>query len=128
MAVVALDTSALMLPVELDIRVFEELQSQLGELELLVPEAVLTELDRLTDGDGTAARAATVGRDLADRCRIVSSDTTTTDADTALLTLAEEEVVTHVATADRALADRLLATGVPVMAPRGEGTLELIEP
>ena len=57
---VVLDTNALMAPVEVGVRTFEELDRLLGEYEALVPEAVLAELDRLAAGAGeTASRSIT---------------------------------------------------------------------
>jgi rRNA-processing protein FCF1 len=70
---VALDTSALMLPVQADLRVFEELDRLLGEHEPVVPGAVLAELEALARGNGEEATAASVGRDLADRCTTVDT-------------------------------------------------------
>ena len=83
----ALDASALMAPVERDVRLFEELDRLLGEAEAVVPEAVLTELDRLAAGAGEEARAARVGTDLAERGRTV--DTNERSGDDALVALAE---------------------------------------
>ena len=47
---VVMDTNALMMPVECDVRVFEELERLLGAVEPVVPEAVVAELEsRLGD-------------------------------------------------------------------------------
>ena len=126
MTTVALDASALMAPVELDVRLFEELDWLLGEVELVVPEAVCAELDRLAAGAGEAARAARVGSDLAERGRTV--DTNEQNGDDALLALATTGEAEYVVTTDRPLRDRLLSAGVPVVETRGRTRLEIREP
>ena len=126
MTTVALDASALMAPVERDLRLFDELDRLLGEMDLLVPDAVQSELARLSTGSGEAARAARVGSDLAERGRTV--DTNESNGDDALLALAEAEEAEYVVTTDRPLRDRLLSAGVPVIETRGRTRLEITEP
>jgi hypothetical protein len=85
---VVLDTNALMMPVECDVRLFDELtRLGYGDAELLVPEPVVAELEAL-GGIGDADRAGTggqervaarVGRDLVDRCRTVATEETYAD-------------------------------------------------
>jgi rRNA-processing protein FCF1 len=119
-----LDTNALMMPVELDIRVFDELDRLLGEFEAVTPRAVLEELENLQAGHGEEATAATVGRDLADRCTVV--DTDASYADDAVIEVAESaEGEVYVVTNDRPLRDRLLAAGVDVIGLRGRNTLAI---
>jgi len=123
---VLLDTNALMMPVECDVRLFEEVERLLGEVEYLVPEAVVEELEKLSGQASEAARAATVGRDLADRCT-----TTATDAgyaDDAVLEVAERPDVTHVVTNDEPLQARLLDAGVSVISLRGQHKLAVKQP
>ena len=123
MPVVALDANALMMPVELEVRVFDELDRLLDGHELVTPRAVLDELDRLSAGAGKAATAATVGHDLAEeRCRVVEAEDAT-NADDALVELAQTGAVDYVVTNDGPLADRIRAAGVPVIAVRGPNTL-----
>ncbi|MEF8889741.1 MAG: PIN domain-containing protein [Haloferacaceae archaeon] len=121
---VVFDTNALMMPVELDVRVFDELERLTGRptaaLDLLVPRAVVAELDRLAEGTDAAARAARVGRDLAERCRVV--ETEEPYADDAVLALARERDAL-VVTNDRPLRDRLLDEGVRAAGVRGRDTL-----
>ena len=121
---VVLDTNALMMPVEADCRLFDELERVLGEpaaaLTPLVPRAVVAELDRLAEGTDAAARAARVGRDLAERCRVV--ETEEPYADDAVLALARERDAL-VVTNDRPLRDRLLDEGVRAAGVRGRDTL-----
>jgi rRNA-processing protein FCF1 len=123
---VAMDTSALMLPVEADVRVFEELDRLLGTYETVVPEAVVAELEKLAEGNGAEGTAASVGRDLAERCRTVDHEESY--ADDALLELAREDEIDCVVTNDRPLRDRLLDAGVPVIGLRGRNKLAVTQP
>ena len=128
MPTVALDTNALMMPVELDVRVFDELDRLfgLGSIELVIPEAVLEELRSLSVGAGAEATAAAVGCDLATRCRTVRTDASY--ADDAIVELASNGDIDYVVTNDAPLRDRLLERGVRVIGLRGEHTLRVTEP
>ena len=122
-----MDANGLMMPVECDVRVFEELDRVLGPHDRFVPWAVLDELDGLAGGRGTAGVAASVGADLArDRCRTI--DHGAADADDACVELAEERACDLVMTNDRPLRDRILDVGVPVVGLRGTDTLAVTEP
>ncbi|APW97551.1 twitching motility protein PilT [Halobiforma lacisalsi AJ5] len=141
---VALDTSALMMPVELDVRLFDELERLLGGArrtpeeasgdqprtegyEAITPQAVLEELRRLSEKGGREGTAANVGRDLAtERCLVV--DTEASYADDALVELAREGNVDYVVTNDRPLRDRVLEANVPVIALRGRNKLAITQP
>ncbi len=125
---VVFDTNALMMPVECDLRLFEELDRLVGDRRQLVPGAVLAELADLADGASEPATAARVGLDLADRC--VQRETDTDYADDAVLELALTEGAeeTYAVTNDRPLAERLLARDVPVISLRGENVLAITEP
>jgi rRNA-processing protein FCF1 len=125
---VILDTNALMMPVELDVRVFDELDRLVGDADLVVPRAVVAELEKLRDaGTGEEATAAAVGRDLADRCRPV--ETEASYADDAVVELATGTAVDgYAVTNDRPLRDRLLERGVRVIGLRGRTTLQITEP
>jgi hypothetical protein len=124
-----MDTNALMMPVELDVRLFEELERLLGTtteaLDLVVPAAVVAELERLATGGGEEGVAASVGADLADRCRVV--DTDASYADDAVLELATGEGA-YVVTNDLPLRSRLLERGVRVIGIRGQDKLQITEP
>ena len=123
----ALDTSALMAPVERDLRLFDELDRLLGAYDLVVPQAVVGELDELAaSAGGAAAKAARVGADLAERA--VAVGTATDAADDAVVELAETGAADYVATMDRPLAERVLVAGVPAVTERGQHTLEVIHP
>lgn len=130
MDTVALDTSALMMPVECDVRLLEELERVLGrsidDVDLVVPETVLAELRRLAEGSGEAATAASVGLDLAlEHGRVVETDSTV--ADDALVEMAAGEA-DYVVTNDLPLRDRVLDRGCRAIGLRGRNKLGIIEP
>jgi rRNA-processing protein FCF1 len=124
--IVALDASALMAPVEANLRLFEELDRLLDAYEAVVPTAVVSELDRLQGGNGAEATAASVGADLATRAETV--ETEATYADDALVELATEGRVDGVVTNDRPLANRVLEAGAPVIGLSGRNALAITEP
>ena len=128
MTAVGMDTNALMMPVELGVRVFDELDRLLGAgmADYLVPQPVVDELDALAAGSGEEAKAASVGQDLANRCRVV--ETNESYADDALVELAEDGQFAYVVTNDRPLRDRLLSRGVRVIGVRGTNRLGITEP
>ena len=122
---VVLDTNALMAPVEVDVRVFEELDRLLGEYDPVVPRAVRAELAELAGGNGEAATAASVGTDLARReCETAAHDADY--ADDAVVELGR--TADYAVTSDMPLRERLLAADVPVISLRNGTKLELTEP
>jgi len=129
---ICMDANALMMPVECNVRVFEQLDRLLGEEgvegdEFGVPRAVLAELERLAEGAGEAATAAGVGLDLArERCRALDHEADSGDA--AVFECATRETVTHAVTNDRALRERLLDAGVPVISLRARNELAVTQP
>ncbi len=124
---VALDTSALMMPVELDVRLFDELERLLDGFEPVAPQAVVEELRRLAEKGGEEGTAANVGHDLAtERCLVV--DTAASYADDALVELAETGAADYVVTNDRPLRDRVLEADRPVIALRGSNKLAITQP
>lgn len=125
-ATAVLDTNALMMPVELDVRVFDELDRLLGAYEAVTPAAVVAELEKLRDGNGVEGTAAAVGRDLAERCAVVETEEEyADDAVVAAAEAADGEV--YAVTNDRPLRDRLLDAGVDVIGLRGRNTLAITE-
>jgi len=128
---VLLDTNALMMPVECDVRVFEELDRVLDDPVPVVPAACVAELEKLSEGQGEEAVAASVGRDLADRCEQAAH--VEGYADDAVVEIATRDAdagttVDCVATNDADLRDRLLARDVPVIGLRGRNELALTQP
>jgi len=120
---VAVDTNALMMPVECDVRLFDELDRLIGGYEPVTPEAVVAELEKLAAGTGEEAVAASVGRDLADRCTVVSTDADY--ADDAIVELATD--CDYAVTNDRPLRRRLSEANVPVICLRGGTKLAITE-
>jgi rRNA-processing protein FCF1 len=144
---IVLDANALMMPVECDVRVFEELERVAGDLtdvgtaaasggadqergdstDYVVPRAVIDELERLAAGAGEAATAAGVGLDLArEHCRVVDHDATHGDA--AVYECATREGVRAAVTNDGPLRSRLRDAGVPVISLRGANKLAVTRP
>jgi len=123
---VVLDTNALMMPVECDVRVFEELERLPCEPACVVPRPVVAELEKLADGGGEEATAAGVGLDLARRCE--TRETAAAYADDAVVELAREDAVTHAVTNDAPLQERLLGAGVSVISLRGRNKLGITQP
>jgi len=120
-----MDASALMMPVEVGVRVFEELDRLVGRYEAIVPGAVVDELDKLGADGGETGRAASVGRDLADRCETVATEASY--ADDALVELAAEGEADAVVTNDGPLRERLHEAGVPVIHLRGRNKLTVTD-
>lgn len=114
---VVLDTNALMMPVECNVRLFDEVERLVGKPTYLVPEAVVAELEKLADGSGTEATAASVGLDLLARCE--QRETEHTYADDAVIELTYTVDAEYVVTNDRPLKERLHAEGVSVISLRG---------
>jgi len=128
MTTVVVDTNALMMPVECDVRLFDEVEREVGDVDVVVPRAVVDELDDLSAGAGEAATAASVGRDLADRCTVVETDATTDD-DAVVAAATDPGIDTdYVVTNDGPLRARLLERDVPVISLRGRNKLATTRP
>lgn len=121
-----MDANALMMPVEVGVRVFDELDRILTEYVAVVPETVLAELEQLGAGSGEEAAAAGVAADLADRCETV--ETEESYADDALYAIAVDGDADAVVTNDGPLRERLLDAGVPVIHLRGRNQLTITRP
>ncbi len=127
MVTVSVDTSALMLPVELDIRLFEELQRLLGDFDPIVSSSVLDELESLSAEGGQTGRAARVGLALAgEHCEPIETEQPV--ADDAVLALASDGLAGYLVTADRELATRARAAGITTITPRGRRQLAIEPP
>jgi rRNA-processing protein FCF1 len=118
---VALDTNALMMPVECNVRLFGELDRLLGDPECVTARAVVDELAKLADGAGEEATAASVGLDLVERVRV--RETAADYADDAVVELAQADGVTHVVTNDKPLQQRLRGADATVISLRGKNKL-----
>ena len=101
---VVVDTNTLMMPVECDVRLFDE-------------------LEKLAEGNGVEGTAASVGRDLVDRCTVVATDADY--ADDAVLALGRE--CAYAVTNDGPLRQRLADASVPVICLRGEDKLAITD-
>jgi len=146
---IVVDANALMMPVECNVRVFEELDRVGADLtdvgatagtaadagngesgdstDYVVPRAVIAELERLASGAGEAATAAGVGLDLArEHCRVTEHDAD--HGDGAVFECATREGVTAAVTNDKPLRSRLLDAGVPVISLRGTNKLAVTRP
>jgi rRNA-processing protein FCF1 len=101
-------------------------ESGIDGVALLVPEAVVAELDDLSGEHGTEGIAASVGSDLA-RERCTTRPHEATYADDAILELATDrrERVEYVLTNDRELGERLYAQNVGVIRLRGHDQLTI---
>ncbi|MCG1004147.1 twitching motility protein PilT [Halobacterium noricense] len=121
-----MDANALMMPVENDVRVFDELDRLSEEYDAVVPETVRAELEKLGAGGGEEATAASVAADLADRCETVEAEESY--ADDALYALAVDGDADAVVTNDAPLRQRLLDAGVPVIHLRGRNQLTITQP
>ena len=116
-----------MMPAELDIPTFDELERLLGAADLVVPRSVLAELERLSSETGPEAAAAAVGKQLAEEhCRPIGSGDH--DADPEITTLASAGDVDYVVTNDTPLRRQVLDEGIPVISLRGRTKLAVIRP
>lgn len=124
---VAIDTNAFMMPVELEVRLFDELNRLLDGYEPVTPQAVVEELRKLSEKGGTEGIAASVGHDLAtDRCLVL--DTEAPYADDAVVELAREATAEYVVTNDQPLQQRALDASVAVIGLRGKNKLAITQP
>lgn len=117
-----LDTNALMLPEQMGVDVFSELQ-RFGYIDCIVPEPVLRELRAISQQADKERhrRAARVGLALAGRCCIIPASG---EADDVLEDLAIKEKAA-VLTCDKALKKRLSSRGITVIYPRQGRYLEV---
>lgn len=119
-AQVVLDTSAIIACVTERVDLVEALVNSLeGEVELLVPSAVVRELTELARGRGrrgvAAGLALTRLRELLEASKLELMETAFGDVDEAVLELSSS-LGAWLATADKRLRERARAVGVPVLA------------
>lgn len=108
---VILDTNALMIPCQFGVDVFSELE-RLGYHELLVPEEVVKELNKLyAHAKGKDRTAASVAISLLDRCDIIEAKG---NPDDVIIKMAEERDAA-VVTNDIELKKRLKEKKIPVI-------------
>lgn len=117
MPFVLLDTNALLLPFRERFPLLPEVERLAGDRVVGVPESVLRELERL----GGSAAFAVPALELAQRFPSVPTEGSGDDA----IFDCARRCGAWVVTADRALAERLLAAGVTVLSPRGKQRLAL---
>jgi uncharacterized protein len=104
-------------------------ESGIDGVELIVPAAVLDELDSLSGAHGTEAVAASVGADLAgERCVAIPHEKAYADDAVVELATDRRADISYVVTNDRALTGRLLAQDVPVICLRGHDQLTIRTP
>ncbi|HLN51569.1 MAG TPA: hypothetical protein VK455_05895 [Thermoplasmata archaeon] len=115
---VLLDANALLLPFRERFPLRAEIELLCPGAELVVPVSVLRELDSLVE---RGVREAEPARELARSFRALP----TSGRGDAGIVRAAVETGAWVATADRALAGRLAAHGVTVLAPRDRARLEV---
>ncbi|MCW3135086.1 MAG: PIN domain-containing protein [Methanophagales archaeon] len=136
---VIVDTNALLIPGEFGVDIFEELE-RLGYERVIVPKAVLKELDRLrhrADLKGKEKRAANIGYSLVlkymwgcgaplHRCKVIINEEEEgrgRNADEIIAELALKKKAA-VLTNDEPLMRKLLKSGVVTVYLRGENRLE----
>ena len=105
---------------------FEAVETIVPDPEFVVPDSVLRELRNLADGAGEEAVAASVGLDLAARCRAI--EVAESHADDAIVSLTRAGEIEYVVTNDGPLGERVLAAGNPVIGLRGRNKLAVTQP
>ncbi|NOZ82492.1 MAG: PIN domain-containing protein [Euryarchaeota archaeon] len=117
-----LDTSFLLMHLQERVDVFTELKLMLGEVELVVPEQVLEELERLAERGGRMGRFARSALEVARRrCRVVR--VRAGSADEAVERLAGRGTI--ICTNDKVLKERVRKRGSPVVFMRARSKLVL---
>ena len=122
---IILDTNFLLLPANLKVDIFEEIEKIMDEKhELVTIEPVLRELRGLARGKGKDAVAAKVGLQLLKKKKVKVLDTGEWDADKAILKIAEKEN-TIVCTLDADLRKKILKIGRKIIYLRAKKHLVL---
>ncbi|MHC1631810.1 MAG: type II toxin-antitoxin system VapC family toxin [Methanotrichaceae archaeon] len=118
-----LDTNALMVPEQIGVDIFAELE-RLGYRQFLVPSPVLKELKALSSfaNSGKDRLAAKIGLDLANRCEFLDASG---EADQILMELALKQDAA-VFTNDKDLKKKLSSSGITVIHLRQRRYLEIV--
>ena len=128
---VLLDSNFLMIPLELHIDVFEEIQNLLGKrVEFILIKPVFDELRTLSMGSPKVGRQAAYALKLGNRCTIMNVEKKGSESTDDAIARVAEDTGTIVATTDLELKTRLRNINVPVIYLRERSRLEVdgIEP
>jgi len=128
---VLLDSNFLMIPLELHIDVFQEIQNLLGKrVEFILIKPVYDELQTLSMGSSKVSRQAAYALKLAQRCRTMNVEAKARESTDYVIARVAKEKGAIVATLDLELRKRLRNISVPVIYLRERSRLEVdgIEP
>jgi len=128
---VLLDSNFLMIPMELHIDVFEEIQNLLGKrVEFILIKPVYEELRRLATGSSKVGRQAAYALELAKRCKMMNVQMKESKSIDDAIARVAKDTGTIVATMDLELKAKLRNINVPVIYLRERSHLEVegIEP
>ena len=128
---VLLDSNFLMIPLELHIDVFQEIQNLLGKrVEFILIKPVYDELQTLSMGSSKVGRQAAYALKLAQRCRTMNVEAKARESTDYVIARVAKEKGAIVATLDLELRKRLRNISVPVIYLRERSRLEVdgIEP
>ncbi len=125
MRVVVLDTNALMMPYEFGINFEKELNHLLGVCRIIVPSAVIKEMERLAENEGKRGRAAQLGLNIVKKrgYRLMETEK---DGDDGVMDVAirmDGAILTN----DKELKKKARSYGLAVIYLRGANKLEIEE-
>ncbi|HEU12537.1 MAG: PIN domain-containing protein [Thermoplasmata archaeon] len=112
---VIVDTNALMLPFQKGLDIEKNLEELLGRFTIIVPESVIRELERLSQGNPEARAALSYSK----RFKILKTDL---EGDKSIIKIAEN-LKCYVLTNDSRMIRILKRKGIKVIRPRGERRL-----
>lgn len=123
---VILDTNFLLLPFQLKIDIFSEIEKLVGRFEPIVLSITLDELKKISEsGSSKMSRLASLAIDLSKKCKILETHVMPGEShDDALLRVAKENNCI-VATNDRILRKKLRKAGITTIFLRQRAYLEL---
>lgn len=125
MRAVILDTNALMMPYQFGINIEKELTRLLGICRIIVPRAVVEEIQKLSEQDGEIARAATLGLSIIKKrgFRLMECESRGDDGVLETAIKLDAAIVTN----DRELKKKAKDLQLSIIYLRGENRLELEE-